>query len=95
MSSRRVYRNLEEINKEAVIAEGFEDAYIGHARRARTPTIAVYDYELCIGILMEDQDWSRVEAVRFMEESVCEHWGGEATPTFVFMNESDDKEEED
>ena len=94
MSRRKVYRNLEEINKEAVIAEGFEDAYIGHARRARTPTIAVYDYELCVDILMEDQDWSRVEAVRFMEESVCEHWLGDASPTFVFVNESYGKEED-
>ena len=93
MSSPRVYHNLEEINKEAVIAEGFEDAYIGHARRAKTPTIAVYDYELCIDILMDDQDWDREEAVRFMENSVCETWLGEATPTFVFVRESYGKED--
>ncbi len=94
MSKHRVYRNLEEINKEAIVAEGFEDAYVGHARRARTPTIAVYDYEMCVDILMDDHDWDRDKAVKFMEDQVCEHWMGDATPTFMFVREDYAKEED-
>jgi hypothetical protein len=94
MTNRKVYQDLENINKEAVIAEGFDDAYIGYARRAKTPSIALYDYEACIEILMDDQEWGRREAVRFMENSVCESWFGDATPAFVFLRvEKDDKEE--
>ena len=93
MSEHRVYRTLEAINKEAVIADGFEDAYVGHARRARNPTIAVYDYEVCLEILMDEQEWDRDKAVKFMEEQVCEHWTGDSTPCFVFVRKDYGKED--
>ena len=87
MSDRKkVYRSLEEINKDAVVAEGFEDAYLGYARRSNKPTVAVYDYERCVEILMETEDWDRERAVDFMENGVVATWLGQSTPVFLFSN---------
>ena len=95
-NSKRVYQRLEDINKEAVIAEGFEDAYLGYARRSDKPTIAVYDYERCVEILMETEEWDRDKAVKFMENGVVATWLGDSTPPFMFLYEDhqeDDKED--
>jgi|TARA_R100000458_G_C8277677_1_gene253302 hypothetical protein len=81
---KEVYRSLEEINKDAVVAEGFEEAYIGYVRRANKPTIAVYDYETCVEILMEQESWTREKAVNFMETGVVATWLGNSTPSFFF-----------
>ena len=85
MSDRKkVYRRLEEINTDAVVAEGFEEAYLGYARRSDKPSFAVYDYEKCVEILMESEDWDRDKAVDFMENGVVATWLGESTPAFIF-----------
>lgn len=81
---KEVYRSLEQINKDAVVAEGFEEAYIGYLRRANKPTIAVYDYETCVEILMEQESWDRKKAVHFMETGVVSTWLGNSTPSFLF-----------
>tara|TARA_Y100001938_G_C7893862_1_gene331121 strand:- start:131 stop:415 length:285 start_codon:yes stop_codon:yes gene_type:complete len=81
---KEVYRSLEEINKDAVVAEGFEEAYLGYVRRSNKPTIAVYDYETCVEILMEQESWDRRKAVNFMETGVVATWLGNSTPCFFF-----------
>ena len=81
---KEIYRGGEEINKEAVIADGFEEAYIGYIRRSNKPTIAVYDYETCVEILMETESWDRKKAVNFMETGVVATWLGNSTPSFFF-----------
>jgi len=40
-------------NPEALLADGFEDAFVGVARRCGQPIIAVYDYSLGVKVLME------------------------------------------
>jgi hypothetical protein len=93
MSNRKVYQRLEEINKDAVVAEGFEDAYIGYLRRSNRPTIAAYDYEKCVDILMETEDWDRDKAVDFMENGVVATWLGNSTPAFLFYNEDNESDD--
>ncbi len=94
-NSKRVYQSLEAINKDAVIAEGFEDAYLGYVRRSNKPTVAVYDYEKCVEILMETEDWGRDKAVEFMESGVVATWLGDSTPSFMFHYEESEEDKKD
>jgi hypothetical protein len=65
-----------------LLADGFEDAFIGIGRQFNTP-FAIYDREKCIDILMEDM--SNEEAEEYFEFNVQGAYVGENTPVFVEM----------
>ena len=49
---------LAEVNEEALLADGLEGALIGYVRRFGVEPVALYDYEKCVEILVEDDDCS-------------------------------------
>ena len=65
-----------------ILADGFEDAFIGVGRQFNTP-FAIYDRGFCIDILMEDM--SNEEAEEYFEYNVQGAYVGENTPVFVDM----------
>lgn len=65
-----------------LLADGFEDAFIGVGRQFNTP-FAIYDRGFCIDILMEDM--SEEEAEEYFEFNVQGAYVGENTPVFVEM----------
>ena len=75
---------LRELNPEALLADGFEDAYVGFLERctAHDP-VACYDYDKCVIILMKRDGMSRIDATEFMEFNVVGAWVGEFTPFFL------------
>lgn len=79
-----MYEELAEQNPEALIAVGFEKAYVGHT--AHSPTTypcAVYDANKCLRILMQD-GLSYTEAIEHLEFNVIGAYVGEGTPIFVW-----------
>ena len=85
---------LAHINSDAIIAVGFDEAYVGYLRRAKRPSIAIYDYMACLEILMRDEGYKRSEAVSFMEEFILQHDEGGSTPGFALWIEEQGGEEE-
>ena len=75
--------HLSEMNPGALLADGFEDALIGYVRRFGLESLALYDYEKCIGILMKRDGMGRDEAEEFFEFNVIGAWVGDATPVFA------------
>lgn len=69
-------------NPEALLADGFEDALIGVGQQFNK-TLAVYDRQKCIEILMERDGMSDEEAVEYFEYNVTGAWVGEYTPIFL------------
>lgn len=65
----------------ALLADGFESALIGHTQGSNV--VAVYDYDLCVHILMERDDMTCMDAVEFMEFNVVGSYVGEKTPIFI------------
>lgn len=65
-------------------ADGFDKAVIGITtyQPGRLPLV-VYDYELCVKVLMDRDDMDYVEAVEYMEYNVTGSWFGEGTPIFL------------
>jgi hypothetical protein len=74
---------LEELNPEALLADGFEDALIGVATIFTNPPLAAYDYDECVAILMERDGMSWEDACEFMEINVVGAFVGGGTPVFV------------
>jgi hypothetical protein len=80
ITRERIAYDLHDLNEQALLWEGFEEAYLGHLRRCGQPTIAVYDYEKCIRILIERDGMSYEDAVEFFEFNTVGAWAGENTP---------------
>ena len=64
---------IAELNPEAMMADGFDDAILGLCKQFGTEPLVAYDYEQCIQILMDD----------FMEFNVIGSYVGMHTPVFI------------
>jgi hypothetical protein len=67
--------------EEMLLADGFDEALIGTARRLSGTLVAVYDRNKCIEILARDM--SPEEAEEYFEFNVEGAWMGEGTPIFI------------
>jgi hypothetical protein len=65
-----------------LLADGFEDAFVGLSLRFGREPVAEYDYDKCIGVLMERDGMGHSEAVEFFEFNTIGAWVGDMTPTF-------------
>jgi hypothetical protein len=70
-------------DEDILIADGFEEAFIGVASGAGKPSVAAYDYQKCIEILMKDCNVSYFEAVDDFEHNVIAAYMGKYTPVFI------------
>jgi hypothetical protein len=78
---RALMDELGEINPEALLADGFEDAFIGIAHQGYT-SLACYDYTQCVELLMRQHDMSEEEADDYMSHSVL-GYADDYTPVFL------------
>lgn len=65
-----------------MIAEGFEEAFIGIGQQYNR-YFAIYDRDACIKILMERDGMDEDEAEEYFEFNVTGAWVGHGTPVFV------------
>ena len=68
-----------------LVADGFDSAIIGVARRCGQPDLVAYSYERCVEILIERDGATYEEAVEHLEFNVVGAWVGEETPIFVHV----------
>ncbi len=73
-------------DEEIMLADGFEDAFIGIARKYGLPPFAVYDRTKCIKMLIE-QEMTEEEAEEFFEFNIAGAYLGENTPAFINLCE--------
>lgn len=71
------------VDEEALLADGFEDALIGHTQGPNL--VAVYDYDMCVHVLMERDNMTCEEAVEYMDYNVTGSYVGEKTPIFISL----------
>ena len=76
---------IAEINPEAMMADGFDDAILGMCIQFGTEPIVAYDYEKCLNILMERDGINRTDTIDFMEFNVIGAYVGLHTPVFVMI----------
>ena len=71
------------VDEEALLADGFEEALLGHTQGLNV--VAVYDYDMCVHILMERDGMTCEDAVEFMDYNVTGSYVGEKTPIFISL----------
>ena len=74
---------IAELNPEAMMADGFDDAILGMCVQFGSEPLVAYDYEKCIEILMERDGLNRTDALDFMEFNVIGAYVGLNTPVFI------------
>ena len=77
-----------------VTADGFETAFVAVGFRYNGNDIAVYDYDLCIDVLIQRDEMSLQEAYEFMDYNVVGSYVGEQTPLFIRTQSYKDTMEE-
>lgn len=81
-----VKEEIANINPDALLVDGFEEALIGYIERIDIGCVALYDRYKCIEILinngMDDQ-----EAIEYFEYNVVGSYCGKYTPAFATLYE--------
>jgi hypothetical protein len=81
--ARRILsEQITEIDPDILLADGFDEAFIGIGTRCGQDTIAVYSRSKCIKKLMRD-GMSEEEASEYFDFNVSGAWVGDRTPLFV------------
>ncbi len=78
----KIRAELEEENPDALLADGFDHALIGVARRSGQPTLAVYDTDRALRYLMYE-GMSHTEAQEHLDFNVTGAWMGDHTPVWL------------
>ena len=73
-----------------LMADGFEGAFVGVARRCGQPDLAVYSVRRCRDILVERDGMTHEDAADFLEFNTVGAWMGELTPIWLVEKENDD-----
>jgi len=68
-------------NNDCLLADGYDSALIGITEGANP--VAVYDTDLCIKCLIEEDDMSEEEAVEFFYYNTVGSYVGEKTPLYI------------
>jgi len=68
-----------------VLADGFEEAFVGLCSRFGINEVAAYDRDKCLEILVERDGMDYDEAVEFFDVNVVGAWVGEMTPVFMTL----------
>lgn len=86
----RIQEIISEMNEDALYADGFEDALIGYVE-IFNKTVALYDRDKCIAILMKRDGMDYEGAVEFFDFNVTGAWMGDGTPGFATIIRSEEK----
>ena len=74
---------LSEQNPEALLADGFEAAFVGYGYVCNNKPLAIYNEEECIQILVERDGMSVGEAIDYFYFNVKGAFVGDGTPIFM------------
>lgn len=75
--------DLAEANPDALLADGLEDAFLGYTLNHHHATVAVYDYEKCIAVLVERDGMDAEGADEYLQFNTLGAYVGENGPLFV------------
>jgi hypothetical protein len=77
---------IEEINPEALLCDGFDEAIIGMAERINLGPVVAYDVDKMIDIMIERDGMTYEDAIEYFEYNILGAWMGENTPVYVSSN---------
>lgn len=78
-----IREQISEINPDALVCDGFDDAIIGIAERINLGPVVAYSVEKIISIMIDRDGMTYEEALEFYEYNILGAWFGEFTPIFI------------
>ena len=69
--------------EDILLADGFEDAFVGIAERCGSQPVAVYDYEKAVQVMVQRDGATEEEAREYLDFNVLGGYVGEQTPWFI------------
>jgi len=81
--SAELRNSIAEINPEALLCDGFDEAILGMAERINLGPVVAYSEEKIIQILMERDGMTDEEAYEFFHYNIKGAWVGDYTPIFI------------
>lgn len=84
MTREELLESLAGFGEDILLADGFEDAYLGVVQRCGQSAHALYDRDVCIDILVRRDRMSPEEAEEYFAFNVEGAWVGPSTPGFVW-----------
>lgn len=74
---------IAEINPEALLLDGFDEAIIGMAERINLGPVVAYDVEKILEIMIERDEMTYEEAMEFFDFNIQGAWMGDFTPIYI------------
>lgn len=74
---------IEEINPEALLCDGFDEAIIGLAERINLGPVVAYDVDKMLKIMVERDGMTYEEAMEYFGYNILGAWMGENTPVYI------------
>ena len=74
---------LASANPDAIVYREYEEALIGVAERIGMDSVAAYDYDKCIEVLMEKHNWDYDTALEWFTFNTLGAFLGDGTPIFI------------
>lgn len=78
--------DIAEINPDALLCDGFNEAIIGMAERINLGPVVAYDVQKIIEIMVERDGMTYEEAYEFYDFNIVGSWMGDFTPVFITTN---------
>lgn len=83
MTREKLQAELEAMGESTLLMDGFDEACIGFSQRCGQPTVAVYDYQKIIDILIERDGMEYDDAIDYASFNILGAWLGEQTPVVL------------
>ena len=80
----KLTENFSDIDEQALLMDGFDEACIGYSQRINGPVLAVYSYDKMVEVLMNRDGMDYDEASEFIDYNCVGAWIGERTPIIAF-----------
>ena len=74
---------IEEINPDALLCDGFDEAIIGLAERINLGPVVAYDVDKMLKIMVERDGMTYEEAMEYFDYNILGAWMGENTPVYI------------
>ena len=78
-----IQENYPDHKDKILLADGFEDAFMGVVESFGSAPKALYDYHKCVDVLMKRDDMGENDAHEYMSFNVTQAYVGEYTPAFI------------
>lgn len=74
---------ISEINPDALLCDGFDEAIVGMAERINLGPVVAYDVDKMLEIMVKRDGMTYEEAMEYFDYNILGAWMGDNTPVYI------------